>query len=96
MKHKHAHWIKIWADGEHIQWRNSTSFPWSDMLDSGNWDHFPEYTQFRIKPRDESFLLYADLNETALNICPTNGTLANLRLTFENKKLVKAEVLDVK
>ena len=52
MKHIHAEWIKKWADGEQLEWRNSSSFPWSDLGDSGNWDHFPGYTQFRVKPQN--------------------------------------------
>lgn len=91
MKHKHSFWIKLWADGEEIEWRNSHNFPWSRMLDSGNWDHFPEYTQFRVRPKQESFTLKVRL-EHDLDIYASTES-PNLLLTFENKKLVSAEVL---
>jgi hypothetical protein len=50
--HKHAEFIKAWADGEKIQFRNSASEPWTDIDGTPVWNQFAEY---RIKPEPPKY-----------------------------------------
>lgn len=82
--HPHADLIIAWAQGEAIQ-----------FFDSGHWydDGTPDWnpkTVYRIKPEKK---VVTKRIFTSVDAGYTEGTKPNLELTFEDGKLIKAEVL---
>ena len=94
MKHPHAEWIKRWADGEEIQWKNADHFTWSDLTNSSSWDEFPEYTQFRVKPMLTK--KYARLAYDGIRLHIVDGetmAVSNLEVTLTNGKIIDVKYL---
>jgi len=91
MKHKHAEFIKAWADGAEIEfrdtwvanaeWRSSKNPSWEDR-----WE-------YRIKPEPVKVVRYLVVDNafTLHGFCGQHN--ANLRLTLIDNELVAAEVL---
>jgi hypothetical protein len=97
--HPHAELIKAWADGAEIEQRNTLK--WGGRTGffavEGNpsWD--PD-TEYRIKPSEPvEEVFYARYEVKAFfsvrGIDSTQHHTDNLKLTFIDNKLVKAEVL---
>ena len=98
MKHKHAEFIKAWADGKTIQmsingrkWIDITSPSWA-------WDT-TEQVEYRIKPEPKPDLIkYIVTEHISEGICRWDSATyayANLRLTFDGESgaLKSAEVI---
>lgn len=95
--HKHAKWIKAWADGAQIQYKDANK--WHDYRASigPSWDEDIEY---RIKQEPKPYIVcYAYFFcgvDCALSDTPKQGMANGLKLTFDGEtgKLKKAEVLE--
>lgn len=105
-KHKWAEAIKAWADGKPIQCRVETQKEWIDwdtdrlrnLKTSALFYPFdvPRFDQFewRVKPEPvETYHFVEYMGEGDVEMYSSENLKANLRLTFEDKKLVKAEVI---
>lgn len=105
-KHKWAEVVKAWADGKPIQCRIGTQNEWidwdPDQLRQSNASALffpfdvPRFDQFewRVKPEPvETYHFVEYMGEGDVEMYSSENLKANLRLTFEDKKLVKAEVI---
>lgn len=94
--HKYAEVIKAWADGKPIQVRFKNSTFWIDEEFDGGVPLF-NYSdrEWRVKPeRVETYHTVEYMGEGDVEMYSSENNLkSNLRLTFEDKKLVKAEVI---
>lgn len=89
--HKHKEAIIAWANGKTIQYRYK-NFDWSDMdFESPMWldDH-----EYRVKPEIHIVKTYLYFDAK----CPEyinqiSKGVPNIRLVFENDKLISAEVI---
>jgi len=94
MKHKHCDLIVAWANGAEIEYTSPILKEWHIVSPRHSWDSDLEY---RIKPPEPvKKVVYAavaatSLNRSAFSESPT--TYDNLKFTFIDNKLVKAEVL---
>jgi len=91
--HKHAEFIKAWADGAEIQFRYNANIPWNDVKGVCGWD---VNCEFRIKPQPkpdvvEKFIVSLDGGFQA----PLHWEKPNLKLVFDGETgaLKSAEVL---
>lgn len=104
--HRNAEAIKAWADGKPIQFRISELGDWEDyrpeQLKQSNASALffpfdvPRFDQFewRIKPEPvETYHFVEYMEEGDVEMYSSENLKANLRLTFEDKKLVKAKVI---
>ena len=86
--HKHADLIKAWADGAEIQVLIDNN--WHDAA-SPCWDFGCEY---RAKPKNDTYICHYKVSQTSIvEYCMGRHSDQNLRLTFTNDKLTKAEIL---
>lgn len=105
-KHKWAEAIKALADGKSIQFRISKLGDWEDyrseQLKQSNASALffpfdvPRFDQFewRVKPEPvETYHFVEYMGEGDVEMYSSENLKANLRLTFEGEKLVKAEVI---
>ena len=89
MKHKHAEYIRAWADGAQIQVKAPFSKKWEDS----ECPRFYESYEYRIKPETKHDVILemhmTRFSSTMIYVDP------NLRLTFDGEtgELKKAEVL---
>ena len=91
MKHKHAEFIKDWADGAEIEFRATrVANPEWRTTKNPSWEDFYEY---RIKPEPVKVVRYLVVDNafTLHGFCGQHN--ANLRLTLIDNELVAAEVL---
>ena len=94
--HKHAEFIKAWADGAVIQFRPVPGHgEWVDEPKHLLWDDHAEY---RIKPEPKpDFVKYVDVHSSADTylVYEFQNKSTNLRLIFdgETKVLKSAEVI---
>lgn len=93
--HKYAEVIKAWADGKPIQVRFKNSTFWIDEEFDGGVPLFNDSDrEWRVKPeRVDTYHLVEYMGEDDVEMYSSENLKANLRLTFEDKKLVKAEVI---
>lgn len=107
--HKWQKEMDAWKEGKKIEYRqcrcapdapiepaNRPSFGWSDMSfipKEHQWNAW--WLEFRIKPDEEVCHIKASLDNGLVVILSTTGQYPsdNLRLTFVDGKLVKAEIL---
>ena len=97
-KHKWAEVIKAWADGKPIQLKNQRGLnEWVDYEGEGYRippDFGSSYFEWRVKPEPvETYHFVEYMGEGDVEMYSSENLKANLRLTFEDKKLVKAEVI---
>lgn len=96
--HKHAEFIKAWADGAEIEFYDPFREVYTKVNGVPQWD---ERALYRIKPEplqnEKIELVYAFNQNFGLHIgYPRNfGSKANLKLTFDSEtgKLKSAEVV---
>lgn len=92
--HKWAEVIKAWADGKPIQFRIKNGAFWVNVEFDGGIPLFNDpMREFRIKPDKtivRAFVSYIDFDH--IHFIP-HPEKENLCLVFEDKKLVKAEVI---
>ena len=92
--HKWAEAIKAWADGKPIQVRFKNSTFWIDEEFDGGVPLFNDPDcEWRVKPEltiVRALIDYKNFDDIMFVPHPENE---NLRLIFEDKKLVKAEVI---
>lgn len=90
--HKHAHFIKAWADGESVEYWTDSG--WVPIFKGWSWDNIL-VNEYRIKPEpkpDREVFWKADLKGLYARL----GIMgSNLKLTFDGETgdLKKAEVL---
>lgn len=84
--HKHAAVIKAWADGEAIEFWDG--YRWS-LITHPIWNGNHKY---RVKPELVAHRVAAGLVDGILQVTLDRSN-ENLKLTFEDGKLIKAEVL---
>lgn len=92
--HRNAEVIKAWADGKPIQVKFKNSTFWIDEeFDSGVPLFNSPDREWRVKPEltiVRALIDYKNFDDIRFVPYPENE---NLRLIFEDKKLVKAEVI---
>ena len=98
--HKHAALIKAWADGEEIQWYDSSprEHRWKDCPETFGWD---ERFQFRIKPRPRPDRVYYGVFdlvgnvvlESCFTVAKDDGDQIKITFDGDTGKLKSAEVL---
>ena len=98
--HKHAEFIKAWADGAEIEFFSVYHNEWRPIGENPMWS---ERLDFRIKPEPKPDVVrytvyeYNPNNETTFGGIPTKGieSFTNIKLTFDGEtgKLKSAEVL---
>ena len=90
--HKHAKFIKAWADGAEIEYRTSSS-AWNPIISGWSWDS-PLVFGYRIKPEPKPDIVETYWVETASSIWDVVRK-HNLKLVFngETGKLKAAEVI---
>ena len=93
--HKYAEAIKAWADGKPIQVRLKYSAWWIDEEFDGGVPLFNDSDrEWRVKPEPvETYHFVKYMGDGDVEMYSSENLKANLRLTFEDKKLVKAEVI---
>lgn len=98
MKEDQREILKAWIDGAVIQYKDGDN--WSDCcaFDSCNRVYFNDDQIYRIKPErfvtETCITHYNNSDGKLLHSTYTNNTDAvNLRLTWEEGKLIKAEVI---
>lgn len=90
--HKWAEVIKAWADGKPIQRRLIGAHFWDDVDEHPYFDNTT--LEWRVKPEPvETYHFVEYMGEGDVEMYFSENLKANLRLTFEDKKLVKAEVI---
>lgn len=90
--HKWAEVIRAWADGKPIQRRLIGAHFWEDVDENPYFDNTT--IEWRVKPeRVDTYHLVEYMGEGDVEMYSSENLKANLRLTFEDKKLVKAEVI---
>lgn len=94
---KFADVVKAWADGGDIQFKRVTysDGKWHDWTyaEGGPFFAHPDY-EFRIKPEPVVKQCRAQLSDSgSLGLYTISRESMNLKLTFEDGKLVNAEVL---
>lgn len=83
--------IHAWADGADIQFK--TGGTWKDYDNSERLPDF-NFGEWRVKPEQvETYHFVEYMGENDVEMYSSENLKANLRLTFECKKLVKAEVI---
>lgn len=99
MKEDQKEVIKAWIDGATIQWQSS-EHTWSDCFEYGDCNrvYFNDDVVYRIKPTPvvtetliETYIGYH--GEYRHATYSDTDVKKNLRLTWEDNKLVKAEVI---
>lgn len=91
---RNAEVIKAWADGADIQFKRGST--WEDYDNSEGLPDF-DFGIWRVKPeRVDTYHLVEYMGEDDVEMYSSENLKANLRLTFEDKKLVKAEVIQRK
>ena len=92
--HKWAEAIKAWADGKPIQFRLKYSACWIDEEFDGGIPLF-NYSdrEWRVKPEQTIVRALIDYKNFDDIMFVPHSENENLRLIFEDKKLVKAEVI---
>lgn len=93
--HKWAEVIKAWADGKPIQFRIKNGAFWIYEEFDGSIPRFnaPD-REWRVKPEPvETYHFVEYMGDGDVEMYSSENLKANLRLTFEDKKLVKAEVI---
>jgi hypothetical protein len=91
MKHKHAEFIKAWADGAEIEFRATrVANPEWRTTKNPSWEDFYEY---RIKPEPVKVFRYLVIGDSFTLYGFSGNQNANLRLTLIDGELVEAEVL---
>lgn len=93
--HKWAEVIKAWADGKPIQVLDVRESEWVDYEDNEYTtpDFATDYLKWRVKPEQtivRALIDYKNFDDIRFIPYPEKE---NLRLIFEDKKLVKAEVI---
>lgn len=89
--HRNAEVIKAWADGADIQFKRGST--WEDYDNSEGLPDF-DFGIWRVKPEPvETYHFVEYMGDGDVDMYSSENLKANLRLTFENKKLVKAEVI---
>lgn len=93
--HKWAEVVKAWADGKPIQYKY---LDWKDSEWKDNDMPLPRFDigdlEWRVKPEPvETYHFVEYMGEGDVEMYSSENLKANLRLTFEDKKLVKAEVI---
>ena len=94
--HKWAEVIKAWADGKPIQVMDDQFYcEWTDYPKYGlSPDFNSDHLEWRVKPEPvETYHFVEYMGENDVEMYSSENLKANLRLTFEDKKLVKAEVI---
>nr|DAH64383.1 MAG TPA: hypothetical protein [Caudoviricetes sp.] len=90
--HKWAEVIKAWADGKPIQRRLIGAHFWDDVDEHPYFDNTT--LEWRVKPEPVKTYHFVEyMGEGDVEMYSSENLKANLRLTFEDKKLVKAEVI---
>ena len=92
--HKHAEFIKAWADGAEIQIRHPDTKTWCDCVDP----YWVPSAEYRIKPEQKPDVVreYVAFPDAIANVRDLTSALRNnLKLTFDGEtgKLKSAEVL---
>lgn len=88
--HKHAAVIKAWADGAEIEGREGSNRRWMTLM-APNWLLGWEY---RVKVVQVYHLTCTEgMGARTVYSALSSPQYSNLRLTFEDGKLVKAEVI---
>lgn len=91
--HKWAEVIKAWADGKLIQ-RQVNNDGWDDWRYKDTPPFDALYIEWRVKPEPvETYHFVEYMGEGDVEMYSSENLKANLRLIFEDKKLVKAEVI---
>ncbi len=93
--HVHAEIIKAWADGYPIQFRTGLDAEWRDVQNHST-PAFNTFQEYRIKPQPTVSTQEYHVYQQQLHLLPTftKAYPPNLRLVFENGKLVGAELID--
>ena len=93
--HKWAEAIKAWADGKPIQVMDTRVNEWADYENEQLTPDFSlDYFKWRVKPEPvETYHFVEYMGEGDVEMYSSENLKANLRLTFEGEKLVKAEVI---
>ncbi len=90
--HKHAGWIKVWADNPSLkfQFRNAGT-EWADVLGQPHWHELHEY-RIKTEPNHDIVLEWEVLMQKGVWFYTDNP---NLRITFDGEtgELKSAEVL---
>jgi recombinational DNA repair ATPase RecF len=92
---KHAKLIKLWADGAEIEYYRYATQVWT-LMEAPNWSVDTEY---RLKPKrviTETFIRqYKSVSDNNTHETFTNSGphKHNLRMTWEDDTLIKAEVI---
>lgn len=92
MKEDQKKVLKAWIDGATIQYQSSDG-SWGDCHNYGDCDrvYFNDGSIYRIKPKIS--ITEVSVFEDGTNVEINDLFKANLRLTFENGELRKAEVI---
>ena len=92
MKEDQKKVLKAWIDGAAIQYKSSDG-SWGDCHDYGECDrvYFNDGSIYRIKPKIS--ITEVSVFEDGTSVEINDLFKANLRLTFENGELRKAEVI---
>lgn len=89
---KWAEVIKAWADGKPIQRSLIGTHFWDDVDEHPYFDN--DMLEWRVKPEPvETYHFVEYMGEGDVEMYSSENLKANLCLTFEDKKLVKAEVI---
>ena len=92
--HKWSEVIKAWADGKPIQFKRRDCEIWMEDISSLTPDFNNSFYDWRVKPEPvETYHFVEYMGEGDVEMYSSENLKANLRLTFEDKKLVKAEVI---
>lgn len=92
MKQDQKEVLKAWIDGETIQYQSSDG-SWGDCHGYGETDrvYFNDCSIYRIKPKIS--VIEINVFDGKFGVEINDLFTANLRLTFENGELRKAEVI---
>ena len=93
--HVHAEVIKAWADGHAIEYRMTSQEEWK-AVDSRYAPAFYESWEYRVRPQPKRSTkeMHLYLPEWATVPINTADYPPNVRMIFENGKLVGAELID--
>lgn len=99
--HKHAEFIKAWADGAEIEYRTHDTIQWHPIFKGWSWDN--NVVEYRIKPEQRPdvvfyariLLPYFDALPYVNGIGQHQGCLDNLMFLFDGTtgQLKSVEVL---
>lgn len=93
--HKHAEVIKAWADGHPVEYRMPSQEEWK-AVDFRYAPAFYEKWEYRVRPQPTLSTQEYHVYQAPGHPFPTftKAYPSNLRLLFENGKLVGAELID--